>query len=142
MFVKDLHLGVTGSRFTLPYEQLIGFSHVLWEISPEYIHHGDCTGADLMAHTIALKQGVKCVVHPPILTRYRAFTEKYHAIRQPKDYLARNRDIVNASSILAAMPRSASEEAGGTWYTVRYARKRGKTIYIIHPDGTIHTEEP
>ena len=126
MFVKDLHLGVTGSRFTLPYEQLIAAS----------------TGADLMAHTLALKQGVKCVVHPPILTRYRAFTEKYHAIRQPKDYLARNRDIVNASSILAAMPRSASEEAGGTWYTVRYARKRGKTIYIIHPDGTIHTEEP
>lgn len=141
MIVKDLHLGVTGSRFTLPYEQLMGLKYVLDQISPEYIRHGDCTGADIMTHTEALARGIKCIVHPPILERYRAFAQNYYEILPPKDYLARNRDIVNNCDVLVAMPRDASEEHGGTWYTVKYARSKKKLIYIVYADGSICKEE-
>jgi len=140
--VKGLCLGVTGSRFTLPYEQLMGLKAVLDLIHPEYIRHGDCTGADIMAHTDALSRGIKCIVHPPILTKYRAFAQDYHEILPVNDYLTRNRDIVDASDVLVALPKTGMEEAGGTWYTVRYARKRGLPIYIVYPDGTISHENP
>ncbi len=61
--------------------------------------------------------------------------------RKPKPYLKRNHDIVDESDILIGFPSSEEERLrSGTWATVRYARKTGKRIYIIFPDGKVKQE--
>ncbi len=46
------------------------------------------------------------------------------------------------SSVLGACPRSAEEETrSGTWPTVRYARKQGKPVYLVLPDGEVRVEK-
>jgi hypothetical protein len=39
-------------------------------------------------------------------------------------------------------PESSGRAGGGTWATVRYARKAGLPIAIIWPDGEITREGP
>lgn len=61
--------------------------------------------------------------------------------RAPKPYLVRNRDIVEETELLIAAPAKAVEHLqSGTWSTVRYARRFGRPISIIRPDGTVIRE--
>jgi predicted Rossmann fold nucleotide-binding protein DprA/Smf involved in DNA uptake len=58
--------------------------------------------------------------------------------RAEKPYLARNRDIVLETIALIAAPAEPQERIrSGTWSTVRFAKKQGKTVILILPDGTI-----
>jgi predicted Rossmann fold nucleotide-binding protein DprA/Smf involved in DNA uptake len=58
--------------------------------------------------------------------------------RPEKPYLARNRDIVLETIALIAAPAEPLEQIrSGTWSTVRFAKKQGKTVILILPDGTI-----
>ena len=60
-------------------------------------------------------------LHPPVDDSLRAFCD-YDAWYDPKTYLDRNRDIVNASTVLVACPGVMKEQHhGGTWFTIRYA---------------------
>jgi hypothetical protein len=108
-------------------------------------HHGDCVGADAQAVTQFKSIYSKPVIsHPPINNALRAFVHKHYAtveVLEPKSYLERNRDIVNATDILIAAPDGPEKRRSGTWSTVRYARKRGKTIYIAWPDGSVTHEK-
>ena len=65
----------------------------------------------------------------------------------PKPYLKRNHDIVAAGvDGLIAAPKDfvqpASLRGQGTWTTIGYARKAGRRIWIVWPDGTFKTEDP
>jgi hypothetical protein len=56
-----------------------------------------------------------------------------------RPYLARNKDIVDACTILIATPAQNSEiQRSGTWATVRYAKSKydRSRIVIVRPDGT------
>lgn len=101
-------------------------------------HHGDCVGADAEAHDIAyLLQYFFIVLHPPINESKRAFK---HADLTLKafPYLDRNKHIVRDTNRLIATPAQKEEQLrSGTWSTIRYARKAGKPVTIIYPDGTI-----
>jgi hypothetical protein len=100
-------------------------------------HHGDCLGADAQAHDMAVGCGCRTVSHPPIKDDLRAF-KKADEIREPKSYLARNRDIVRETEFVIAAPKEFTEQPkGGTWYTVRFARESGKRLCVIRPDGTL-----
>jgi len=100
-------------------------------------HHGDCIGADAQAHDIAVSLGCKVIIHPPDNARQRAFKSGAH-IRAPKPYLVRNKHIVRETELLIAMPSEFSEQhRSGTWSTVRYARRVGRAVRVILPDGTI-----
>jgi hypothetical protein len=100
-------------------------------------HHGDCVGADAEAHAIAKSFGAWTVCHPPLIEKSRAFTVNDET-REPKDYLVRNHDIVDETAFMIACPKGMSEELrSGTWATIRYARKRGKSGIIIFPDGSV-----
>lgn len=108
---------------------------VLVASAPEEFHHGDCVGADEQAHSIATNLVENVVIHPPINDNLRAFCEA-KTILPKRDYLDRNRDIVDACDLLVAAPRSRYEiMRSGTWATIRYARKRNKKIFIIWPEG-------
>lgn len=57
--------------------------------------------------------------------------------KQPQPYLKWNRCIVDSTDRMIAFPNIKHEVwKSGTWATVRYAKKVGKYISIIYPDGT------
>jgi hypothetical protein len=109
-------------------------------------HHGDCIGADEEAHKIVGGKGgdqlvgqflVKIVVHPPSNPTKRAYCVGTE-MKDHRPYLVRNRDIVDQTDMLIAAPQSEKEEVrSGTWYTVRYARKKKKRVVLILPNGEI-----
>lgn len=101
------------------------------------LHHGDCIGADQQAAEIAEKLGHQTVGHPPTNQSKRAFHPSTKTL-PAKDYLERDKDIVDASERLLAAPKGYEEERrSGTWFTVRYARRMGKKVTIIFPDGSL-----
>jgi hypothetical protein len=98
------------------------------------LHHGDCVGADADAHAIARALRARVVVHPPWVTKKRAFCHG-NETRDPLPYLERNHHIVDETDMLIATPRGPELLRSGTWATVRYARQQGKVIVIIEPGG-------
>lgn len=112
-------------------------------------HHGCCVGWDeqacnLVGYCKGRNPDFLRIAHPgdwPSLTSEWA-RENSEAVHPWKKNLDRNRDIVDACDWLIACPRTQAEERrSGTWATIRYARKKGRRITIINPDGTL-TEEP
>lgn len=141
MNAPEKHLGFTGTRNGLTTEQMTSLHREFGSHAGPgtYLHHGDCVGADADAHHIARRHDLTIHAHPPHLTTRRAFTI---ADREwpPMPYLERNRAIVDACTLLYVGPGGPEQVHSGTWATVRYARKRGRHIIIIWPDGHL-TEE-
>lgn len=137
--------GITATREGLTKRQRIVFSAYLrlWLNGPICIDHGDCLGGDEEAHKIAMRiPGMFIRIHPPTDEKLRAFC-KSHWIAPPKPYLERNKDIVNNTNFLIALPGGFTEEKrSGTWSTVRYAMKQKKNIHIIYPSGEIEYRTP
>lgn len=98
-------------------------------------HHGECAGADWDAHQIIRKHYplVLIHVHPP--TDETHVASVYADTRSnPKEYLERDRDIVNCTDILIACPDGFKERRrSGTWYTARHARKKMKDVVYLYP---------
>ena len=101
-------------------------------------HHGDCVGGDELFHTILndeLRLRNQVVIHPPTNETHRAFCKGrvIRVILPAKPYLIRNKEIVNSSKILLALPkdREREEKRSGTWATVRYARKQGVEVVLF-----------
>jgi len=143
MLVKQ-SLGVTGTRNDITEAQFDKLKYFFDKCPADYkgieFHHGDCLGADAQAAEMALEYGMRLICHPPIVKKFRAFV-KSEETRTPLDYLARNHQIVQKSNAMVALPKESSEvQRSGTWATIRYAIKSGKTILIIFPDGSMTTE--
>lgn len=105
-------------------------------------HHGDCIGSDAEAHEIVGRwaPNAELHVHPPSNPVARARCQGNVTYRE-KGYLERDRDIVDATVLLIATPKTFHEvKRSGTWYTIRYARSQLRTIAIILPDGSLETE--
>lgn len=136
------HIGFTGTRngMTIRQREMFGLLLKLYG-AEDMFHHGDCVGADREAHSLALTRLIKIHIHPPEDPKARANCEGYTEIAEPKPYLDRNHDIVDACDVLFAMPSSREEEQrSGTWATIRYARKQEKALIVIWPDGATKAE--
>jgi predicted Rossmann fold nucleotide-binding protein DprA/Smf involved in DNA uptake len=134
------HIGFTGTREGMKNVQKAVLSDLLLARVPAWLHHGVCVGADEQAHRIAISLGIFVAGHPPKNQRHRAVECGYFDQLYPEqEYLQRNHTIVDFSEELIAAP--ASDEAhsprSGTWATIRYARKQGKIVTIVHADGTL-----
>lgn len=131
----NMSLGFTGTRHGMTPAQRECLAHWL----PRYagFHHGDCFGADEQAHQLAHRLGVPIVVHPPLTDRLRAFCRPAAVVHERKPYKERNHAIVDATSELLAAPDGPERLQSGTWATVRYARRRGKPVAIVYPDGSL-----
>lgn len=107
------------------------------------MRHGDCVGADAIAHRLALELGWKIVIHPPTDSRRRAFCNgKGVTVRPRKHFIERNHDIVDACDVLVACPNTEKPKLrSGTWATVRFALKRFKQVFIVLPSGRIWQPE-
>jgi len=134
--------GMTGTRKGMTDGQRLVFLHALSK-HPKLDHlvHGDCVGADADAHQVARLLDHTVTVRPCTLTDQRAFCEAdhEHPARKP---LGRNADIVNEVEVMFAFPSGYKElkRGSGTWAAIRYARKAGKLLYVIYPDGTVTVE--
>jgi hypothetical protein len=132
-----MKLGMTGNRFGMSdvaKKRLIEFieSNNITEV-----HHGDCVGADKDFHDICESFNIKIIIHPPIIDDLRAFC-KSDVILEPKDYHVRNNYIVDSTDMLIGFPNSKKETLrSGTWSTIRHARRTGKDLHIIFPNGDV-----
>ena len=132
------HIGFTGTREGVTDDQLAMLRRALASIGDvPTLHHGDCVGADVAAHSLARAAGWRVVVHPPSNDRLRAWCEA-DEYRPEQDYLDRNAVIVAESDVLIACPKQNHEvQKGGTWWTVRHAREQGIPVLICWPDGRV-----
>ncbi len=134
----NTHVGFTGSRDGMTWKQHKMLYNILEDLDYVYFHHGDCVGSDAIAAVTAHLLGFHVKCHPPKNEKLRAFVA-LGSIKEPRPYLERNRDIVDACDLLLATPRG-EEDTGGTWFTIRYARSCDKTVHIIMPSGTVTVE--
>lgn len=140
--VNVLTLGFTGTQDDMATRQFKAVQRLLSWLNPDTMHLGDSVGADKECYILATDIGCSTEGHPPTNGKRRAFLD-YDVAHTPKDYLARNDDIALAAvDGLIAAPKEWSEvQRSGTWSTVRRARKYGRRIWIVKPDGSVK-EEP
>ena len=136
-----MKVGFTGTQRGMTDMQTSALRSLLRATDGEF-HHGDCIGADDQAHDVAVALGLIPVIHPPINSAKRAWNTAHQGrICEPKKYLARNKDIVRETEMLIAAPGEDNEQLrSGTWSTVRFARKLGRAIWVIFPDGRTVSE--
>ena len=142
-----MKIGFTGTRrgcTPAQYERLrvglaVMMNHARGNIE---LHHGDCRGADEEAHELARALCFPYIeIHPPINPIVRAFCEG-NKVNDPIPYVQRNQAIVKVADVLVACPQGNSiTRIGGTSWTVKHARKMGKAIVIVWPNGGV-TKEP
>lgn len=134
---NNIRIGFTGTRQGMSviqrerFAKYIEYTNIVSCITE--FHHGDCIGSDAQTHDIIAKffPGIQIVIHPPIKSNFRAFRKSKISFL-PADYLKRNRSIVDSTDILIATPLEDKEKKkGGTWYTIRYARKKGRKVIIL-----------
>jgi hypothetical protein len=139
-----MRVGFTGTREGMTRDQFLTFAQQLPH-EMTWFRHGCCVGADHEAAVYV--DGMK--FRPGIfgapsniesMTSAQALKACDDTTGRLDPPLERNRIIVDGCDLLIACPAEMKEGAGGTRYTVRYARKKGKRIIIVWPDGTT-TEE-
>jgi hypothetical protein len=139
-------VGFTGSQRGMSRAQNEKFQQLISGIRPIEFHHGDCVGADATAHDLVQWLARATIIHPPLDGKKRAFKSPMGwsglqgKVLPPKEYLERNRDIVDACDLLIATPTNYSDRTSprsGTWYTIRYAIKWNKPVWIIYPGGNV-----
>lgn len=143
-----IHVGFTGTRHGMTFQQIHNVRVLLvclkqWrtdrtESATLTCHHGDCVGADAKFHEIARAMGgTRLVGHLPVDESHRAFC-MFDEAREPLTHMKRNREIVRASQFMIATPFEAVEqERGGTWATIRMARKAKVPIAVVTPAGPL-----
>lgn len=137
-------LGFTGTQNGMTPSQLSGVRKFFHDHIITEIYHGGCVGSDAEFDEISRGYFVKRTIYfgskPATIHMYPQDVATYG-----NDNLFRNRLIVAYSDWLLATPKQIEEpshtRAGGTWYTVRYA-KGLIPITIIWPNGetTVYDE--
>lgn len=143
-------LGFTGTRRGMTEAQKQTVIRVFALRKPSRVHHGACEGADRDLWKICRESG-RYLLLPPIAQTFWPGDEEQHDwaifsaddgdIVQPvSPYLRRNGSIVRQSDALLSTPKGMEVRRSGTWSTIRFARKLGKPILIVWPDGTTKKE--
>lgn len=105
----------------------------------DWMNHGDCVGGDELLASYWALAGGRLRAHDPDNSAMRAFVWSDERL-PPLPYLQRNRAIVDTSACLVAVPDGPERERSGTWSTVRYARRLGRPVAVIMPDGSVVKE--
>lgn len=141
--MKSTTVGFTGTRRGLTPAQRSALRPLLTDLGAEILIHGDCVGADAAAHQIAMDAGLRIHIRPCDLPNMRAHCGGAELTFPVTNAFARNRQIVDDCDVLVGTPHTAAEQSrGGTWYTIRYGRKKGRPLFILNPDGTVLREGP
>jgi predicted NUDIX family NTP pyrophosphohydrolase len=144
---KARKIGFTGTSMGMTPQQKIEVAGKLKKLYDEgfnELHYGLCIGADQQAAIFAKKLGYRVVAHPgvnkknPTNTLFRSDFADNDEVREPKFFIARDRDIVDETELMIAAPNTREERVrSGTWATVRYARKQNREVILILPEEII-----
>lgn len=137
--------GFTGTRHGATNPQIGWVNSILEDSRPAAVHHGACTGVDLLVHQVCLELGIPLHVWPPIKTEWLAAEcitpHPLVTIHPAMHYLPRDREIVRAADVLKALPKQEAQpdpmQWGGTWYTVDFAQRVYKPVDICYPSGRV-----
>jgi hypothetical protein len=83
---------------------------------------GGCRGVDSWAIDRAIKRGLSTLIYFPKIRNAMEYGSMVN------EYYARNRKVVDDADIVYAFP--IDESKGGTGYTIKYARSKGKKVVI------------
>lgn len=147
-----MKIGFTGTRDGMTPAQQRALEGLLVQLRGRYgwdiqAAHGDCIGADAELHDTVYKLALNSTtvhVYPPTDEKLRAYCQPLGAgvLHEPNIYHVRNQLIVNWCDALVAAPNHPQEQRrGGTWYTMRYARSRGKRVVFVMPDGSVMRDQ-
>lgn len=137
-------LGFTGTREGMTAAQKEAFRLLIESICPDEFHHGCCVGADDEATDIVEEvmgaATVRIVGWPSTLVSLTSTAAKLRSsdIHEAEPPLDRNRKIVGSTGQMIACPKGPEERRSGTWATVRYARKLGRPVTVIRPNGEVY----
>jgi len=110
----------------------------------EWMHNGLCVGVDEELFYAGRGQGWKIHGHPSTVEG-KSVASLYGAcdlLEDPAPPLDRNRAMVDASSVVLAVPGERQERLrSGTWATVRHARRTGKRVVLVYTDGSVEEVE-
>jgi hypothetical protein len=136
-----MKIGFTGSRRGMTAAQQHQLEVLLRGLGVgSELHHGDCVGADDVAGQVAHRLDYRVVSHPPTNERLRAHSVA-DEVREPLDYLIRNRCIVDETEMLIAAPDGPERLHSGTWATIRYARSLGRRVVVLELGISGHLRE-
>jgi len=135
-----LKVGFMGTRHGMSKKQKVELENFVKAKEFDEFHHGMCEGSDEQAHHIVEDaHKAKIIGHPPKAMK-TAVSVSCDTIMDVDTFAKRNKNIVDATDYLIATPDAKERAGSGTWKTVRYARKQGKRIYIIHKNGRVTIE--
>lgn len=147
-------IGVTGSRNGTTRAQWATMTAALADVTARVdrgvLHHGGCVGVDEAVHRWCATDSIPWEVHvhpgdaSQELKAECPNADNLKVVRHPpRTSRDRNADIVAACDVLVAAPDGLERERrySGTWATVRLARKAGKPIRVVLPDGRVIREE-
>ncbi len=135
-----MNVGFTGTRFGMTLAQSAAVWEILVALGESRGHHGDCIGADAQFHLYARTLGWYMIGHIPVVKDHRAFCD-FDETRPACPHLRRNCNIVEESELMIATPREMQEQLhGGTWFTIRRARKKLRPLAIVLPNGAVLKE--
>lgn len=133
-------IGFTGTRRGMTPIQRARVRHELFNRTAWFdrgeFHHGDCIGADAQAHELAAELGYATHAHPPTDPSWRTRCAA-DVVHEALPYLERDRVIAAVCDVLVAAPDGPERLRGsGTWATVRAARRMGRAVVVVGPDGS------
>ncbi len=134
-------IGFTGTRSGMNAKQKDALRKILEHNWPCEFHHGDCVGADAEAAEVfkAIREergkgASRLVAHPGDIPAKRAHTTGNDYVHPEQPTLERNRHIISLSDVLLGAPKEREEQPrGGTWYTIRRARKINCVTHVLFP---------
>lgn len=137
-----MRVGFTGAQLGIRWDQLDALgSHLDDRTDVTEAHHGLCVGADQAFHYSLLvrRPDVRIIGHPPVIVNkmFHLDRAEFHELREPEDYMVRNRAIVDETEELWACPKGPETRRSGTWSTIRHAVRCHKTVRIFWPDGMV-----
>lgn len=139
-----MKLGITGTRSGMSPEQKVKFLELIEELKPDVFIDGCCVGVDEECFLLVKDLLLVTVGRPGYSALTQEEINNNRSVYQrdkmypSKTHFARNRDIVNESDVMIAIPYELGGK-GGTNYTIDYAIKVGKPLYIILRDGATKT---
>lgn len=141
-----LSIGFTGTRHGMTEAQFYALEvelNIVIDIGKPWLaRHGMCIGADDEFHEIVRPVPNGTIHgHPSDVLLLTARIVDCDVVHAPKRPLVRNGDIVTPSALMFAAPYEAIEQQrGGTWATIRMARRAGKPLAIVLPSGEVLKE--
>lgn len=135
------HIAFTSWRYGPTSGQKDGLRRLVGLFPPDTIYmHGGCIGGDTFFHGLvmeyALRPSKQVQVYLALVDKkwQGELREPYALMRPTLPPLERDRLMVERASLLIACPQQLAEQRrGGTWATIRYARKEGCPVIIIDP---------